>query len=198
MFFFFLGGPSFGPHQGCCKQHSIKGTKLSTTFNHFHSHWSSKVHIFFFKSSNVPYILSWVSHLFISLHLLFKPCFESAHCLSIFNNAHVMLQTFFFVFMFLLFLCSCITCFEHTMVFSSTWQYILHNTHNIFFSPLLFILDVFFSCLYFSHNFVLHGVHNNPICVHSSISMFLFLLLSFACFFSKSLIYVSFSFLIFV
>jgi len=77
-------------------------------------------------------------HLFISLHLLFKPCFESACCLSIFNNARVMLQTFIFIFMFLLFLCSCITCFEHTMVFSSTWQYTLYNTHNIFFSHYCF------------------------------------------------------------
>lgn len=87
---------------------------------------------FFLNHQACPTSFLGLPHLFISLHLLFKPCFESACCLSIFNNAHVMLQTFFFVSMFLLFLCSCITYFEHNHLLFNMTIYSSQHTPHLF------------------------------------------------------------------
>jgi len=134
-------GPTFGPHQGCYNQHSTKCTKLSTTFIHI----GVQRYISFLKNHQMcPTSFLGLPHLFISLHLLFKPCFESAYCPSIFNNAHVMLQTFFFLKKVLVVSLLLHNLFwTHNGLLFNMSIYSLQHTQHLFFR-LLFVLDLFF------------------------------------------------------
>ncbi len=112
----------------------------------------------------MPYILSRASpsfHLFSSsFQTLFWKCILPLHLQQCLCN----------VVIYFLFLCSCCFFALAKLVLNIQWfsfqhESIIFKTHNIF-SPNIVCIRLFFSCLCFSHKFVLHGVHNNPICVH--------------------------------